>query len=98
MSSPRPATSRLTDFLERLDSGDPQVSEEAARELLKLGERCLPMVHVLARRLNHPTGNTAELLFAVLQQAGPAAVPSLRELLPQSFGRQRDYLLKLTTA
>lgn len=98
MSSPSPTTTRLTEFLARLDSGDPRVSEAAARELLPLGERCLPLAHVLATRLNHPTGETAELLFVLLKQLGPAAVPCLHDLLPQSFGRQREYLLRLTSA
>ena len=95
MSAPTPRTSKLQDFLVRLDSADPVVSSQAARELSALGKSCLPLTKTLARRLNHPTGDTAELLFCVLKELGPAAIPPLRELLPTSFGKQRAYLLRL---
>ncbi|WP_425616447.1 hypothetical protein NA78x_000093 [Anatilimnocola sp. NA78] len=95
MSAATPRTSKLEDFLERLDSGDPLVSSQAAREVAALGDSCLPLTKTLARRLNHPTGDTAELLFAVLKKLGPAAIPPLQEMLPTSFGKQRLYLQRL---
>ncbi|WP_145097639.1 hypothetical protein [Anatilimnocola aggregata] len=98
MSAPTPRTSKLEDFLERLDSADPVVSSRAARELVAMGESCLPLTNKLAQRLNHPIGDTAEILFGVLEQIGPVAIPELRKLLPQSFGKQQTYLLRLISA